>query len=283
MQQEVAVDVPCVVASTTAADAAGAAASAAFADNDPRLHLQLLHDYDTSTQRPGSWGTAPAAAHPLLVHAFFCFDRTGHGRMQAILPYLAASPRLLLPPGLLSGVPVTAGMSSLGGGAVAPAAAAAAVIGNELVSTGGIARPAKADQVTRRDVAVLHLPSATHQLACGTLGWNVATTCVEKETRNALASRPHAVSLHQHAALHVPGQQSFPLWPFPAIELIRACLWCNVRARLQLLVMAASLQLAGGVALNQQQRLAVAALLSGGGVAAPYVLFGPPGTGETPF
>jgi hypothetical protein len=40
------------------------------------------------------------------------------------------------------------------------------------------------------------------------------------------------------------------------------------------------LELVGGVSLNLQQRLAVAALLCGGGVAAPYVLFGPPGTGE---
>lgn len=35
------------------------------------------------------------------------------------------------------------------------------------------------------------------------------------------------------------------------------------------------------VPLNLQQRLAVASLLEGGGVAAPYVLFGPPGTGKT--
>lgn len=42
-----------------------------------------------------------------------------------------------------------------------------------------------------------------------------------------------------------------------------------------------SLSLAGGVPLNLHQRLAVSTLLAGGGVAAPYVLFGPPGTGKT--
>ncbi|WIA17691.1 hypothetical protein OEZ85_009208 [Tetradesmus obliquus] len=53
------------------------------------------------------------------------------------------------------------------------------------------------------------------------------------------------------------------------------------RQPLPIMAAASSLQLAGGVSLNLQQRLAVASLLCGGGVAAPYVLFGPPGTGKT--
>jgi superfamily I DNA/RNA helicase len=44
---------------------------------------------------------------------------------------------------------------------------------------------------------------------------------------------------------------------------------------------AASLQEVGSVTLNDNQRLAVASLLCGGGVDVPFVLFGPPGTGKT--
>lgn len=145
-----------------------------------RLLLQLLHTYDeqqASPQGRGAWGEARAAAHPLLVHACFCFDRTGHGRMQALLPLLAASPRLLLPPGLLTGASVAAGAAggpgsssvahssssvdggagagagSGGGGHVAPAAAAAAaaaVIGSELLAAAGAAPAHTAEQVSLR-------------------------------------------------------------------------------------------------------------------------------------
>jgi hypothetical protein len=131
-----------------------------------RLLLQVLHNYGLR-RGMGCWGEARAAAHPLLAHACFCFDRTGHGRMQALLPLLASSPRLLLPPGLLIGVPAattaaagadsngSAGHSSGSGGDghvehahVAPAAAAAAaVISSELLASGGAASPHKAEQV----------------------------------------------------------------------------------------------------------------------------------------
>jgi hypothetical protein len=132
-----------------------------------RLLLQMLHNYGLK-RGMGSWGEARAAAHPLLAHACFCFDRTGHGRMQALLPLLASSPRLLLPPGLLIGVPAattaaaagadsngSAGHSRGSGGDghlehahVAPAAAAAAaVISSELLASGGAASPHKAEQV----------------------------------------------------------------------------------------------------------------------------------------
>ncbi|KAK9829778.1 hypothetical protein WJX72_007868 [[Myrmecia] bisecta] len=44
---------------------------------------------------------------------------------------------------------------------------------------------------------------------------------------------------------------------------------------------ASSIRELGAQTLNQEQRAAVAALLCGAGVAAPYALFGPPGTGKT--
>jgi hypothetical protein len=142
-----------------------------------RLLLQMLHDYDSNKGKragKGSWGEARAAAHPLLVHACFCFDRTGHGRMQALLPLLASSPRLLLPPGLLTGVPATTTTAAAAAGAVGngtagnsssssghggaghaegahvppAAAAAAAVISSELLASGGAASPQKAEQVS---------------------------------------------------------------------------------------------------------------------------------------
>jgi hypothetical protein len=47
--------------------------------------------------------------------------------------------------------------------------------------------------------------------------------------------------------------------------------------------LAAALQLRGATPLNPEQRLAVAALLAGGGRELPYALFGPPGTGKRGF
>lgn len=137
-----------------------------------RLLLQLLHNYDAQQGKRhgrGTWGEARAAAHPLLVHACFCFDRTGHGRMQALLPLLAASPRLLLPPGLLTSSAAAAvgaaaggdlnssssttaeggaGAGSNGAGACVASAAAAAAVSSKLLAAAGAAPPDKAEQVS---------------------------------------------------------------------------------------------------------------------------------------
>lgn len=61
-----------------------------------------------------------------------------------------------------------------------------------------------------------------------------------------------------------------------ALSQICCCCWCS-----QIKLLAATLPLCGSVPLNPAQRLAVSSVLSGGGVSAPYVLFGPPGTGKT--
>jgi hypothetical protein len=137
-----------------------------------RLLLQMLHNYGLK-KGEGSWAEARAAAHPLLAHACFCFDRTGHGRMQALLPLLASSPRLLLPPGLLTGIPAASTAAAAAGGAVGngsagsggdphvehahvppAAAAAAAVISSELLASGGAASPQKAERVRASKAAL---------------------------------------------------------------------------------------------------------------------------------
>jgi hypothetical protein len=65
--------------------------------------LEDLHHYAEETPQPGAWGAASAAAAARwLVHVCFTFDRTAVGRMQAVLPVVATSSRLLLPPQLLS-------------------------------------------------------------------------------------------------------------------------------------------------------------------------------------
>lgn len=122
--------------------------------------LRQLNSYDRLQGSKGAWGAAAAAADPVLVHARFCFNHSGVGRMQSLLPLLAAHPRLLLPPTLLAGSSYGNSGGDEGGGLRNDlqsvcgyggqrdvAAAAAAVLNEELMSTAGLASEEKKQEV----------------------------------------------------------------------------------------------------------------------------------------
>lgn len=157
------------------------------------LLLQQLHTYDLQQGYTGAWGVTTAAASPMLVHACFTLNRTGLGRMQSVLPYVAVSPRLLLPPDLLS----EADRSQQ------PAAVAAAGnVSTDLAASGSIASAEKQHEVRAGFSAVLdtRMQTMSHTAAASVF---VCTACI---------TSPGQVLLSNHVNLmfRYPGLPSIP-------------------------------------------------------------------------